>query len=182
VLDPTGAELDATLWVEAHDGRPVSIVFESSGGTRDSPGARNVDYVAGLDLLLARGSQLHLTVVDAYIDTRATRSLRITERRLSPGLDSSYPVTLASADLAAFRRSLLRTMGTVGRARDVRKSSGGNARKHVRMVITTPQPWTAAQLADRLGDGQSTLTSEPGSPDERVYSTVEARHGPSGGR
>lgn len=146
------AELDATFVVETTGGVPTSIVIESAGGTAGSKGARNTDYVAGFDLVLERLKAIGAQLADVYIDTRLTATLSVADRRLDPGDGRNYPVDLGVVvDVQAVRRSLLRSMGKVGRAPGVR--GGGNSRKRTRLVIALGETWTAAGLADAIATG-----------------------------
>jgi hypothetical protein len=149
--DAAGGSLDATFEVEHEAGTPIAIHFQSAGGVAGSPSARNVDYVAGLDLLLVRMRDLGLTIEDAYVDSTRTIELPVADRRLSTG-GAHYPVTLASLDdVEALRRALLRSMAKVGRAPDAK--GGGNARKAFRLIISGATA-TAAELADSLSTGK----------------------------
>lgn len=85
VRDTVGAELDARFVVESRAGVPIAVFIESAGGTSGSGAARNVDYVAGFDILLDRMRTLDLTIEDAYIDTSTTVGMPIPDRRLDVG-------------------------------------------------------------------------------------------------
>jgi hypothetical protein len=147
-----GAEIDATFVVESTGVTATSLVVESSGGTKGKKGAKNLDYVQGIDLILQRLAGLNVQLLDVFIDTRTTSTLAVADRRLSPGGQLGYPISLAEvADLQELRRSLLRSMAKVGQAPGAKGS--GNARKRTRLVIATPEPWTAVKLADALAFG-----------------------------
>ena len=147
-----GSQIDATFVVETTGGIPTSIVIESAGGKAGSKGARNTDYVAGFDVVLERLRTIGAQLADAYIDTRSTANLSVADRRLEPGDGVRYPLDLTAVeDLAAVRRSLLRSMGKAGRAPDVK--GGGNSRKRTRLVIALDDSWTAAGLADAIASG-----------------------------
>lgn len=143
--------LDATFALESRDGRATAVVLQSAGGTRGSTTARNVDYLAGLDLLLERIVAAGITIEDALVDSSATQTLTIADRRLAPGEKLSYPISPAEVgDIVALRKSLLRSMASVGR--DPGAKGGGNQRKALRLIISgVPMP--AAQLAHYLSDG-----------------------------
>jgi hypothetical protein len=144
-----GAVLDAEFVVEMLDDR-VTVVIESAGGTAGSDGARNTDYVAGLDLVLGRLASIGVELVDAYVDSSVTARLPAEARRLAVGADFEYPLDLASADVTKLRPALLRAMKDVGRAAE--SKGGGNSRKRIRLVLdaTDADP---LQLADRLAGG-----------------------------
>jgi len=152
VLD--GVEIDATFVVESTGVTATSVVVDSSGGTKGKKGAKNLDYVQGLNLILQRLAALKVQLLDVFIDTRNTSTLAVADRRLKLGDQFTYPVSLAEiADLENLRRMLLRSMAKVGQAPG---ANGGNARKRTRMVISTPEPWTAVELADALAFGANT--------------------------
>jgi superfamily II DNA or RNA helicase/HKD family nuclease len=147
-----GAEIDATFVVESTGVTATSLVVESSGGTKGKKGAKNLDYVQGIDLILQRLAALNVQLLDVFIDTRTTSTLAVADRRLRLGYQRGYPISLAEvADLQELRRSLLRSMAKVGQAPGAKGS--GNARKRTRLVIATPEPWTAVKLADALAVG-----------------------------
>jgi hypothetical protein len=141
-----GAVLDAEFVVQMLDDR-VTVVIESAGGTTGSDGARNTDYVAGLDLVLGRLATIGVELVDAYVDSSVTAKLPVEEKRLA---DLEYPVALADADLSAVRPAILRSMTKVGRAPGA--TGGGNARKRIRLVLDGTDA-SAQSLADRLACG-----------------------------
>jgi len=147
-----GTEIDATFVVETTGGTPTSIVIESAGGTAGAKDARNIEYVAGFDVVLERLSLIGAKLADAYIDTRSTANLSVADRRLDPGGELMYPVDLgAVGDLKDLRSSLLRSMSKAGRAPGVK--GGGNARKRTRLVVAIDDVWTAARLADAIATG-----------------------------
>ena len=153
-LKPTanGLEIDATFSVQTTGLTATSVVIEASGGTKGTPGARNLQYVEGFDLVLRRLADLGAILVDAHIDTQATTSLPLADRRLSPPDDHPYPIALDQvADLAAYRKGLLQSMAKVGQKPGVQ--GGGNQRKRTRLVIVTPEPMTAADLGQFLSAG-----------------------------
>jgi hypothetical protein len=144
-----GVEIDASFVVESTGVTATSVVVESSGGTKGKKGATNLDYVQGLDLILQRLASLNVQLLDAFVDTRTTSTLAVADRRLKPGDQQGYPISLAEvANLQELRRALLRSMAKVGQALGAK--GGGNARKRTRLVIATHEPWTAVKLADAL--------------------------------
>ena len=158
VVDDDGSPLDATFTLESRSGLGAAVVLHSAGGTRNKPDARNVDYGAGLHLILGRRAQLGATIEDALVDSTKTRDLSASDRRLSPGDNQTYPLAPAEiGDPSALRKSLLRTMSKVGRDSDA--TGGGNARKTLRLVISgVAMP--AANLAEALATGR-TLATRP---------------------
>jgi len=159
-LSRDGTPVDAAFLVESRDGHPTSVLIESAGGTRGTDGARNVDYVAGFDLLLERLGKAGAQVLDAYLDTTKTQVLALADRRLDPGGDG-YPLDLSAVeDLGHLRKTLLRSMAKAGRTAD--SAGGGNARKRTRLVIAIDASWTSVALADALASGDVTMrASEP---------------------
>lgn len=147
-----GQPIDAEFQVESGNGYPTSVVIESAGGTRGSDSARNVDYVAGFDLLLERLHSTGARVLDIYLDTGRTKDLPLADRRLNAA-GSSYPLLLDQVgDLKALRIELLRSMMKVGRP--IEGSRGGNARKRTRFVISVDSSWTSVALADAIASGE----------------------------
>jgi superfamily II DNA or RNA helicase/diadenosine tetraphosphate (Ap4A) HIT family hydrolase/HKD family nuclease len=150
-----GAEIDAAFVVESTGVTASSLVVESSGGTKGKNGAKNIDYVQGFDLILQRLAALNVQLLDVFVDTRTTSTLAVSDRRLTPGDRPGYPISLAKvADLEELRRALLRSMAKVGQTPGAK--GGGNARKRTRLVIATPEPWTAVELANALAFGTDT--------------------------
>lgn len=150
-LERDGEEIDATFVVDGDLGVPTGVVINSSGGTKGTESARNLDYVAGFDLVLERLRALRATVLDVHIDTTRTRDLKLADRRLTPG-SLTYPIDLSEiTDLSATRQSLLQSMAKVGQAPGA--TGGGNQRKRTRIVIALPEEWTVSELADALAKG-----------------------------
>lgn len=149
-----GVEIDAAFTVESTGAVATSVVIESAGGTAGSPSARNLQYLAGFDLILQRLAALGATLVDTYVDTRSTSGLTVADRRLDPGAGTAYPIELASVDdLGAIRRAMLHSMAHVGRASSAK--GGGNQRKRTRLVVGFADTWSAAPLAEALAHGRS---------------------------
>lgn len=164
VFHRDGQPIDATFVVESSDGHPTSVVIESSGGTRGSSTARNLDYVTGFDLLLERLRAIGARVLDVYLDTTATKDLALADRRLDPG-DHGYPLDLHEVpDLVELRKQLLRSMAAAGRSSE--SAGGGNARKRTRFVISVDRVWTAVALANALASGE--IRAERLDTDERA--------------
>jgi hypothetical protein len=142
--------LDAKFMVETID-LGQSVVIESQGGAKGGPGARNVDYVEGLDVILHRLGDLRASLVDVYLDTTQVRHLPVEARRLV--LDKTLPLEIDATDFTELRRKILRSMSRVGRGQAA--NGAGNSRKRVRLIIDVGE-WSDADLADQLADGRST--------------------------
>jgi superfamily II DNA or RNA helicase/diadenosine tetraphosphate (Ap4A) HIT family hydrolase len=153
-----GAVLDAEFVVEMLDDR-VTVVIESAGGTTGSDGARNTDYVAGLDLVLGRLASIGVELVDVYVDSSVTAKLPVEARRLAVGADFEFPLDLAAADVTKLRPALLRAMKDVGRAAE--SKGGGNSRKRIRLVLDGADA-DPLQLADRLAGGSAEASESEG--------------------
>jgi len=135
VHDDNGNELDATFSVE-DAGEHLSVVFESKGGTRGSPDARNIDYNQGLELLLARLASLEGVLVDTVIETRDTSNLPAEQRRVVVD-GTAFPISLADVyDIAGFRKSMSSAQSKLGRAPGSR--GGGNPTKRIRLTVGVP--------------------------------------------
>lgn len=149
-----GVEIDATFSVESTAGTATSVVIESAGGKAGSASARNTEYPKCVDLILQRLANLDAQVLDAYIETGATKNIPLSERRLTPGNSLAYPLTLSeTSDLEGLRQSLLRSMSKVGQSPIAK--GGGNQRKRFRIVLALPDPLSPSTLADRLASQQS---------------------------
>ena len=140
--DESGAAIDARFTLERIDG-VTSLVFHSRGGTRGTASERNTDYAPGLELLLARLTDMGIPVVDGFVDSRTTRDLPEEQRRLrGDGLE--YP--LPTDDIGRVRRALSRAMASVGRKPGAK--GGGNQNKQIRLVLLSAA--SLATLAERL--------------------------------
>ena len=156
-LDLFGTPLDATFTLEDVDGVPTAVYFASAGGGASSRVARSTDYVAGVDVVLARMRDLGIVIEDAYVDSTRVSTLSLADRRLSPHAIAGYPIHLHDVeDLTALRRALLRSMARVGQP--VGTTSGGNSRKAMRLVISGVSSHAPRELADTLAG----LPPEPG--------------------
>ena len=131
----SGQQLDATFSVERYGG-VYSVLFYSRGGTKGTGSARNTDYNAGLDLVLARLAQLGAVLNDALVESTATRGLPAALRRLDVA-EHPYPVDLRSIDdVAAYRKALGRAQAGVGRRAAAR--GGGNPTEQIRLYLRLP--------------------------------------------
>src|SRR5690349_1485002 len=100
LTDDEGKTLDAEWSIEA-EADCLAIVVERSSGASQARSARNPDYIRLLTILLRRLKALDATLIDALVDSRATRKIPEDARRLLTNL----PVSLARvSDVAAFRR------------------------------------------------------------------------------
>jgi len=164
-----GRLIDAAFSIESVLGQPISVLFESAGGSAASQASRNPDYVEGIDVVLTRLGELGATVLDAYVDSGRTRTLPIPDRRLSSD-EAPFPIDLRSCDLAALRRQLLRKMSKVGR--EPTAGGGGNSRKAMRLLLggiehIDPREISAA-LTGRVLDDPAPATASSVYLDERA--------------
>lgn len=173
VRDDAGKELDATFSIEMKDG--LTLVYASGGGTKDSPKARNTDYVAGLELLISRLKELSAVIKDAAIETGPTARLPESERRLvTKGY--SYPIRLADViNTTDLRHALSAAQAVVGRR--PRAKGGGNQNRRVRLRLDVPGVLDPDRLARLLGEGKPSRAIEADNPplllDQCVYTIVE---------
>ncbi len=145
-----GRAVDAEFVVETVDGQPT-VVIESSGGTKGTDSARNLQYVEGLDLVLARLGSLGVQLTGAHLDTDRTKHLPIEERTLDAG--APFPIDLARARPEAVRTALLRSMSSIARS-DGAGAGGGNPRRRMRLLLDGID-LTDRDLADALAFGSS---------------------------
>ena len=143
-----GRTVDAEFVVETVDGQPT-VVIESSGGTKGTDSARNLQYVEGLDLVLARLGSLGVRLAGAHLDTDRTKHLPIEERTLAAG--APFPIDLATARPEAVRTALLRSMSSIARS-DGAGAGGGNPRRRMRLLLDGID-LTDRDLADTLAFG-----------------------------
>jgi hypothetical protein len=131
VVDDAGRPLNARFSAYSN---PLSIVIDSAGGRTSSVTSRNRDYAPALLVLLKRLAALDATLTDAAIETGATRSLSLAERRL-PIRRHTLPLKLATVvDHDVLRRDLTDAQGRVGRS-PTAKPGGGNNRKRMRLYV-----------------------------------------------
>lgn len=134
VFDNDGSQMDAHFSIESEGGQ-VSLVFESRGGTRGTPSARNVDYHSALAVLLARMGSLGLVLTNAVVDSRTTTHLTANERRLKLRDHGPYPVQLAHvAAPERLRVDLSQAQAEVGRAPGA--TGSGNGVKRIRLFLS----------------------------------------------
>ncbi|WP_412516468.1 DUF3883 domain-containing protein [Actinomadura madurae] len=140
-VDDDGRVLDAVYTIETEPDRGLlSLVLESGSGASTKRAPRNVDYRPTLRLLLERLKARGAALEDGLVDSRVTRSLPETERRLF-----TERIRLADVhDVEALRRRLCTTQMTVGQAPSATK--GGNSTKRIRLRLTVPG-YTSADAA-----------------------------------
>lgn len=126
--DDSGEYVDAHFSVEG-SGDSLCVVVEARGGTRGTPGARNVDYTRGLELLLSRLRACGACIDDAMVDSRTTQGLSPDASRIHLGVD--YPVEIG--DPAAITRRLSAAQAEVGRAPDAK--GAGNRTRRIRLFL-----------------------------------------------
>ena len=146
VLTEDGRRLDAEYSVVAEDSELLSLVMESSSGTRSSTNRvpRNVDYRQALEVLLRRLKARDAVLVSGVVDSRVTATLPADERRLFP-----EPITLAEADdIPALRRQLCTAQSKIGQAPGA--SKGGNGTKRIRLELSVPRYQATGADAERL--------------------------------
>ncbi len=145
--DRIGSPIKAQFSVQSVDGE-MSVVVESRGGTIGSSNERNTQYNQGIKLLLGRLAEAKCCLIDAVLDTKTTKQLKLSrdERRL---MDNSIPIDLASVDLNSLRISLCSAQRTIGRPKGAKGS--GNSTKRMRLFVNglPAIPSDAAQFLAR---------------------------------
>jgi hypothetical protein len=113
-----GTELDAHFYVDWDDIRN-SVVFESRGGKKGTPHAKNVDYAEGLRLVLERLGRRRFVMQGVLLDTRETAHLGWERRWIKfdgVGWESdperTHWVALADADPEDVRLRIMRAQGS----------------------------------------------------------------------
>ncbi len=149
VFDEIGTEVNATFHVDGATS-PWTICFESRGGSRGAPNARNTQYNLGLEIVLQRLSQLDAILVNAAVDSRVTRELSGDERRLH--LPTPYPLPLASVDVVALRREMGAAQLSIGRAAGAR-GPGNNTRRITLQVAVDEKSVSPESLELFLAQG-----------------------------
>ncbi|WP_395110603.1 hypothetical protein [Actinomadura sp. SCN-SB] len=131
--DDDGRELDAEYAVEIEPGSELlSLVLESSSGASTKRAARNTEYRPALRLLLERLKQRGAVLQAGLLDSRSTRSMPESDRRLF-----SEPIRLSDVhDIEELRKRLCNAQTTIGQAEGATK--GGNASKRIRLRLTVP--------------------------------------------
>ncbi|WP_125777878.1 hypothetical protein [Antribacter gilvus] len=156
VFDDEGAEVDSTFMIEVH-GDDLSLVVESRGGTVGTASARNTEYTRGFTILLRRLSDLGATVTDAAVDSRGTKNVAWSDRRLSP-----VPARLGEiADIDELAKALMRSQGRVGQEPGAK---GGNTTRRMRLLLDVPgyTPDDATRLERDLAHAPAPEQRRPG--------------------
>lgn len=149
--------LDATFFL----GRSASedfFVFESRGPNR------NIDYMAGLGRALACLGELEVSVLDAFVDSKATRALGV--ERVSLPLDEiRYPIKIDSRrDGLSVAHALGRSAAAVGRVPGA--TGAGNSTKRLRLRIDLPDGLSLASLAECIA---GSAPAAPHAPQEFAF-------------
>jgi hypothetical protein len=149
LADTDGHLLDATFDIQGPDeSGALSLVLESAGGASGSTGSRNRQYPRVLAILLSRLAEAGADLVDAFVESRATRHLSAEDRRIAPR-PWTLPLHLADVeDFNDLRRAVTRPQGSIG-SRSTK--GGGNERKRIRLHLTVPGDLGREQLLDTLG-------------------------------
>lgn len=144
-----GVILDATFRLETALGEPLSVLFESSGGTKGKSG-KNHDYKDGVDVVLGRLKDLRASIADAYVDSTKVQALPIAERRLldGAGIDA---IDLVDEDMKQLKARMLGRMAKVGQKEGAK---GGNPRKSFRIVLAGLDHLDPVDVARFLETGQ----------------------------
>ena len=145
-----GAELDATFELTTV---PVfEIVYHHKAGGRESPRSLNADYNQGLEVLLARLAQLHMTILGIAVDSSVAHDLDPADRELA--LD--FPINLhPDASIYDLRIKVSRAQKPIARRANVKPGSDGNSQKRIRITLTSDDPLLSYDaLLDYLTSGQ----------------------------
>jgi len=136
-FDDEGNPVDASFRLEnENDG--FAMFYASRGGTKGTPGARNIEYHVGLALLIERLKNMDATITDILLDSAATRLRPAEERRLNLAGGIHYPVALSTiADPGAFRRLISDAQKDVLTAPG-RDAKHGNRMRSIRMSFRLP--------------------------------------------
>ena len=119
------------------------ITFEARGDK-----SRNKDYTLGVEVILERLASLNATLEDAFVDTKTTRSQRLSvaARRLQL-TTHAYPVLLGPhTQIVTLRRELQTDQGKIGRAPNAKGS--GNSTKRFTLRVR----WSATQIPADAND------------------------------
>jgi hypothetical protein len=151
-----GTEVDATF--ELAETTVFEMVFRHKAGARGSARAINSDYHEGLELVLARLSQLRTTILEISVDSAVARDLPVEDRVL----DLDYPIDLdEGTDAHEIRRAITRAQKPIARRADA-KPGGGNDQKTIRLTFVVDSIRGVDGLAHVLIGG----ASEPPVPAE----------------
>lgn len=110
----------------------------------------NRDYLAGLELILSRLSQLDATLLDAWVDSQYTRRLGLDRSACRlPIRGHRYPVRLREVgDITQFRKDLLFRIGAVGLPPNA--PGGHTPLKQIRLAVHLPASSLTSLLAGYL--------------------------------
>jgi hypothetical protein len=154
LLNDDSTELDAEFAiVDTGDGR-LDITVESGGGLTAGGRRRNPDYRQLLEELLRRSAAIDAVIHDVFVASRTTAALPLSDRRIQVP-DRPFPIALGShEDFDRLRKDLTGPQANIGSAR---QEGGGNERKRITMVISSPLAPTRDALIAHLGavEGQS---------------------------
>lgn len=124
-----GVQLDATF--EIAPVHAFDVVYHHKAGARGSQQSVNVDYHAGLELLLARFGQLQMTILGISVDSGIARKLPPADRQL----DLSFPIRVDShTNSHELRLLITRAQKSVARRANT-KPNGGNDQKRIRITV-----------------------------------------------
>lgn len=130
-LTADGRTLDAAVHVD-QSVLGTSVVVEARGGTAGSSGARNTEYTAGLQALLAVLKAQGCTIISAYVDSQTLSALPVDHRQLDPG-PRGWPLELKGVDLADLTARFSRSMALAGRAPE--SKGAGNRTRRLRLEL-----------------------------------------------
>lgn len=137
VHGPGGQPLDAHFHVEAA-GRRVAVIFYSSYGTKRTTGGRNLDYVPGLEELLAQARSRSMRLLDALLDSEPSRKEPVAKRRLQQSdfaLPLDLDVSVSVQAVRAWLQAAQRRLGATGQS---------NSTRQIRLIFEAPVAVPAA--------------------------------------
>ncbi len=124
LVDDQGRQLDAHFSLEGGD-----IVMHSRGGTKGD-GATNVDYTAGLHLILRRLNDGDVRVRAAWVDSVTVQALPLAERAILSADEGREPPERI--------HSLLTSRMKTVRSDPVSQAKGGNSTRRIRIQTSFP--------------------------------------------
>lgn len=166
-------EIDAEFAIVETGGGRLDITVESGGGLAPGGRRRNPDYRQLLEELLRRLAVIDAVIHDVYVASRTTAALPLSNRRIRVP-DRHFPIALESGeDFDRLRKDLTGPQANIGSAR---REGGGNERKRITMVISSPVAPTREALIAQLGavDGRSQRQRRSGICDGLSVAHVEA--------
>ncbi len=154
LINDDSTELDAEFAiVDTGDGL-MEITVESGGGLTAGGRRRNPDYRQLLEELLRRCAVIDAVIHDVFVASRTTAALPLSDRRIRVP-DRPFPMAMSRhEDFDRLRKDLTGPQANIGSAR---REGGGNERKRITMVISSPVAPTREALIAQLGavDGRS---------------------------